>query len=214
LNPNLFSADLVIKQDVGYYFVFYEYKYYLGTKLQYKRRKHLLKSVMRIFIPSILLAFLTVITLDAQCPLKKGEYQFNAGLGYSDWGVPIYTGIDFGLFNDITAGIEASFRSYNEDISGAKYTSNVFGIAGNGNYHFNTVFEIPRRWDFYAGITMGYYSWSLPANYIGSNSSGVGFGAQIGGRYFLNKKFGLNLELDGSSSFSGAKFGITYAINK
>jgi outer membrane immunogenic protein len=162
----------------------------------------------------VLLVFASAITLNAQCPLKKGEYQFNAGLGFSDWGVPVYAGVDFGVFNDITAGIEASFRSYNEDIYGARYTSNVFGIAGIGNYHFNTVLEIPKKWDFYAGISLGYYSWSLPADYPGTNSSGFGLGAQIGGRYFFNKQFGLNLEFGGGSAFSGGKIGITYTMNK
>jgi outer membrane immunogenic protein len=162
----------------------------------------------------ILVAFAAAITLNGQCPLKKGEYQFNAGVGYSSWGMPIYTGVDFGASNDITAGIEASFRSHNEDIYGARYTSNVFGIAGNGNYHFNTVLEIPKRWDFYAGITLGYFSWSLPSDYPGNNSSGFGLGAQIGGRYFFNKQFGLNLEFGGGSAFSGGKIGITYTLSR
>lgn len=162
----------------------------------------------------ILISLVSTMTLSSQCPLKRGEYQINAGAGYSDWGVPVYAGIDFGIFSDITAGVEASFRTYNEDIYSARYTSNVFGIAGNGNYHFNTVLEIPKRWDFYAGITLGYYSWSLPADYPGNNSSGFGVGAQIGGRYFFKKNFGLNLEFGGGSAFSGAKIGITYLINK
>jgi outer membrane immunogenic protein len=154
------------------------------------------------------------MTLNAQCPLKKGEHQFNAGLGFSSWGVPVYAGIDFGVFSDITAGIEASFRSYNENIDGSGYTSSVFGIAGNGNYHFNTVLEIPKNWDFYAGITLGYYSWVLASDYPGNNSSGFGLGAQIGGRYFFNKNFGLNLEFGGGSGFSGGKIGITYTLDK
>jgi outer membrane immunogenic protein len=162
----------------------------------------------------ILLASLPAITLKAQCPLKKGEYQFNAGVGFSGGGLPVYIGADFGVLNDITAGIEASFRSYTEDLYGSSYTSNVFGISGNGNYHFNTILEIPKRWDFYAGISIGYYSWSLPSYYPGTNSSGIGFGAQIGGRYFFNKNFALNLEFAGSNAFSGGKIGITYTLNQ
>lgn len=163
---------------------------------------------------AILLIVAGVITVEAQCPLKKGDHQFNAGFGFSNGGIPIYAGIDFGAFNDITIGIEGSFRSYNEDLYGSRYTSAVFGIAGTGNYHFNTVLEIPRKWDFYAGITLGYYSWSIPSDYPGSNSSGLGLGAQIGGRYFFNRNFGLNLEFGGGSSFSGGKIGITYTLGK
>jgi outer membrane immunogenic protein len=169
---------------------------------------------MKKYLSVIFLALIAVAALDAQCPLKKGEYQFNTGFGLSDWGLPVYAGVDFGVFKDITLGAEASFVSYKEDIYGARYTSNVFGIAGNGNYHFNTILEIPKRWDFYAGVNIGYYSWSLPSDYPGSNSSGLGLGAQIGGRYFFNKNFGLNLEFGGGSAFSGGKLGITYTMKK
>ncbi len=27
-----------------------------------------------------------------------------------------------------------------------------FGLSFNGNYHFNTVLEIPKDWDLYAGL--------------------------------------------------------------
>jgi outer membrane immunogenic protein len=172
-----------------------------------------LLSVMKKITTLIFLAIVPVLILNAQCPLKKGAFQLNGGLGYSGGGVPVFAGVDFGAFHDVTTGIEASFRPYTEDIYGTKYTSKVFSIVGNGNYHFNTLLEIPKKWDFYAGITMGYYSWSLPADYQGNSSSGFGFGAQIGGRYFFNKRLGLNLEFGGGSSLSGGKIGITYIIN-
>jgi outer membrane immunogenic protein len=162
----------------------------------------------------IMLTLAVAVTLNAQCPLKKGQYQFNAGLGISGWGVPVYAGVDYAAFNDITIGLLASFVSYNEDLYGSKYTSSVFGITMNGNYHFNTVLEIPKKWDFYAGVNIGYYSWAVPSDYPGKNSSGLEFGAQIGGRYFINKQFGLNLELGGSGSFPGGKVGITYTLDR
>jgi hypothetical protein len=162
----------------------------------------------------LLLFFAAAITVNAQVPLKKGESQLNAGLGLSGWGVPLYGGVDFGVFNDITIGIDASFVSYNEHYSGVKYSSNVFGIGANGNYHFNTVLEIPKNWDFYAGINLGYYAWGVADNYPGDNASGFELGAQIGGRYFISRKFGFNLELGGSGTFSGGKIGITYLLNK
>jgi hypothetical protein len=40
--------------------------------------------------------------------------------------------------------------------------------------------------------------------------SGLGLGAQIGGRYFFKDNFGLNLEFGGGNALSGGKFGITY----
>ncbi len=162
----------------------------------------------------LMLVILPAITVNAQCPLKRGQYQFNAGIGLSGWGIPVNAGVDFGVFRDITAGLDASFRSYSETIYGFKYTSNVFGIALNGNYHFNTVFEIPRRWDFYAGVSLGYYSWGLPSDYPGTNASGIAPGIQIGGRYFFNKQVGLNLEFGGGGGVAGGKIGVTFTMNQ
>ncbi|HEY5534827.1 MAG TPA: hypothetical protein VIL99_07840, partial [Ignavibacteria bacterium] len=57
---------------------------------------------------------------------------------------------------------------------------------------------------------LGYYFWSTPSNYPGSGSSGLGLGAQIGGRYYINDRFALNLEVGGGNAFSEGKFGISY----
>lgn len=161
----------------------------------------------------IILMSMTYMNMNAQAPLRKGNYQFNAGLGFSSWGIPVSAGVDFGVSHDITVGLEASFSTFNEKIYGSWYTSYVFGIAGNGNYHFNTVLEIPKKWDFYAGVSLGYYSWALPTDYPVKNPSGIGVGVQIGGRYFLNRSFGLNLEFTGGT-FTGGKIGVTYALDR
>ncbi len=158
----------------------------------------------------ILLSFITIFTTSAQSPLVKGGKQLNAGLGFSGWGVPIYVGMDFGVYKDITVGFEGSFRSHNERIGGTNYGSTIFGISGNGNYHFNTLLEIPSKWDVYAGLNLGYYFWSTSSNYQGSGASGLGLNAQVGARYFFKNNFGLNLEFGGGNAFSGGKFGITY----
>jgi outer membrane immunogenic protein len=158
----------------------------------------------------IFLSVITVFTVNSQSPLGKGDYQLNAGIGLSGWGIPIYVGLDFGVYKDISVGIEGSFRSYNQSFIGTKYNSSIFGISGNGNYHFNSILDIPGKWDVYAGLNIGYFIWTSPSNYPGNGSSGLGLGAQIGGRYFFSKNFGLNLEIGGANTFSGGKFGITY----
>lgn len=148
----------------------------------------------------------------AQAPLGKGGKQFNAGLGFSSKGMPLYMGLDFGVHKDFTLGIEGSFRSYSETWKNYHYSHSIFGFSGNGNYHFNTILEIPSNWDFYAGLNLGFYIWSSPSGYGGSETSGLGLAGQIGGRYFINRKFGLNLEFGGGNAFSGGKFGITVKI--
>lgn len=158
----------------------------------------------------LLLSVITVLTVNAQSPLGKGNQQLNAGVGFSGWGIPLYVGVDFGVHKDITLGVEGSFRSYNQNFTGTKYNSSIIGLSGNGNYHFNTILDIPGNWDFYAGFNIGYFFWSTPSGYPGNGSSGLGLGGQIGGRYFISNRFGLNLEFGGGNAFYGGKFGITY----
>jgi len=160
----------------------------------------------------LVIVFFTAMALNAQARFDKGNKQFNAGLGFSGWGVPLYLGLDFGVHKDITVGLEGSFRSYSDHWKNSSYSHTILGFSGNGNYHFNTILQIPQRWDFYAGLNLGFYLWSSPNEYNGTHSSGLGLGAQIGGRYFINHKFGLNLEFGGGNAFSGGKFGITVKI--
>ncbi|MFP5039761.1 hypothetical protein [Parasediminibacterium sp. JCM 36343] len=165
----------------------------------------------------ILLAFTVLLafgTSYGQGSLTPGKAQLNLGLGFSSWGVPVYLGIDYGASRDITVGGELSVRSYREDWRGNHdyYKSTITGISGNVNYHFNRVLEIPKDFDFYAGLNVGFYVWSLPAAYDGTHSSGLGLGGQVGGRYYFTNKFGLNLEFGGNNAFGNGKIGVTFKL--
>jgi outer membrane immunogenic protein len=162
----------------------------------------------------IILSLLLVASqaVSAQYFLSKGEAQFNAGLGLSSWGVPVYAGIDWGVHRDISVGGELSFRSFGDRFEGNRYRHSVIGIAGNGNYHFNTLLDIPREWDFYAGLNLGFYIWNSDDDYPGNRTSGLELGAQVGGRYYFNDRFGVNLEIGGASAFSGGKVGVTLKL--
>lgn len=149
----------------------------------------------------------------AQYALPKGKAQFNAGLGFSSWGVPVYAGFDVGVHRDISVGGEFSFRSYNNRYNGNnRYHHSIIGLSGNGNYHFNTILNMPTEWDFYAGLNLGFYIWNSDDDYDGSESSGLALGAQVGGRYYFTDRFGINLEFGSASAFSGGKFGITLKL--
>lgn len=165
-------------------------------------KKHLIILSMLVFATSAY----------AQSPIGVGQAQFNAGVGFSSLGVPLYAGLDFGVHEDITAGGEISFRSYNKDWNNKNYHHSVFAIAGNCNYHFNRLLDLPREWDLYAGLNLGIYIWNSPEDYDGVHGTGVGMGAQVGGRYYFNERFGLNLELGGASTTSGGKFGISLRL--
>jgi outer membrane immunogenic protein len=158
----------------------------------------------------LIFSLIAASVANSQSPLGRGNQQLNAGLGLSGWGIPLYVGLDFGIHKDVTLGIEGSFRSYNEHYTGSRYRSSIIGLSVNGNYHFNTILEIPSEWDFYAGLNISYFFWATSSEYPGNGYSGAGLGAQIGGRYFFRNNLGLNLELGGSNAFAGGKFGITY----
>jgi len=149
-------------------------------------------------------------------PLSKGQLQLNAGLGISNWGVPVYVGIDYGIHKDISIGAEVSGRSYREKWNNGRYNHTVIGILANGNYHFNKLFKMSSKWNVYAGLSLGYYIWNSPNDYNGESGSGIGLGSQVGARYFFTDKFGINLEFFGSPGFkkghshNNGKFGITY----
>ena len=164
----------------------------------------------------ITLVFLVAATaMFAQAPIGIGQAQINAGFGFSSWGLPVYGGIDFGVHKDITVGGELSFRSYNDYYGSNNISSGhtIIGISANGNYHFNTLLDIPEEWDVYAGANLGYYIWHTnDSNYKGSGSSGLGLGIQVGGRYYFNDKFGINLEFGSGNSFSGGKVGISIRL--
>jgi outer membrane immunogenic protein len=145
----------------------------------------------------------------AQAPLRVGRNQLNFGVGISGWGVPLYIGFDHGFRKDITLGGEFSFRSFNDNFNNNKYRHSIISLSANGNYHFNSILSIPRNWDFYAGLNLGYYYWNSPTTYRGDGESGIGLGAQIGGRYFFSQNLAANLELGGATVTSGGKFGLT-----
>ncbi|MDP2069324.1 MAG: outer membrane beta-barrel protein [Lutibacter sp.] len=149
----------------------------------------------------------------SQNPLTVGQSQLNVGVGLSDRGIPVYLGLDHGISRDITIGGELSYRSFNKYENNYKYNHDVIGISGNLNYHFNNALNMSNEWDFYVGPNLGYYSYKNDYDgYDGRYNSGLGVGAQLGFRYYLSDKVGLNLEFGGGNAFSGGKFGLTFKL--
>ena len=168
---------------------------------------------------AVLGLFLATATASAQA-LGQNKFQINGGVGLSGWGVPVYLGADFGVARDVTIGAVVSYRSITESYGYYKFRETGIGIDFNGNYHFNRLLKIPNNFDFYAGATLAYYNWShkvkdvdYEVNYSGSRSSGIGFGLQVGGRYFFTKNLGLNLQFGGGIHTVGGRLGLTYRFN-
>jgi len=161
----------------------------------------------------ITLALFVSTVAHSQYALQTGKMQVNGGIGLSSWGLPLYAGLDYGFDKNISFGGEVSFRSFSERILGERYSSSIIGLAGNANYHFVEMLGIDDLFDVYAGLNLGFYIWNSSSNYIGTGSSGLGVGAQIGGRYYFKKNMAVNVELGGGNAFSGGKVGLSFLLD-
>lgn len=153
------------------------------------------------------LLFVSVMALlsgiaQAQNPIPQGTKQINAGLGLGVYSVPVYFGMDFGIGHDLSVGFEGTFQDRSKH-----YTA--FGFAGNCNYHFNRILNIPKNFDFYAGGSINAVAYRYDYDDV-ERETGLFPGVQVGARYFFTPNFGLNLEFRGADVISGGKFGVTF----
>lgn len=151
-------------------------------------------------------------TTFSQSALYPGTNQLNVGFGFSDHGIPLYIGLDHAFARDFTVGGELSFRAYNENWDNNDVNHNIIGLSGNVNYHFNNLFRMTPRWDLYAGPNLGFYIWTSPDGYTGNSSSRLGFGGQLGARYYFTNSFGVNLEFGSGNAFTGGKLGLSFRL--
>lgn len=165
---------------------------------------------MRKFVFILTALFFTIIA-QAQAPIGVKEKQINFGTGLSNYGIPLYFGMDFGVHPDITAGFVVSARSYNQGDFGSSGLL-VLGIYGVGNYHFNRLFDLSRQWDLYAGLSLGFVHWNYAKNYPHSKNSPLGLDLQIGGRYYWSDQWGINAEIGGGNVLSGMRLGVSYKL--
>ena len=173
---------------------------------------------MKKLILMIALGFISTAAF-AQAPLEEGRIQLNGGIGISnsDWGIPVYFGLDYGIARDWTLGGQISFQTNEEPYHHDGYyyndNSSAIGIGANGNYHFNRILDMPSKFDFYAGANLTLFLWNYDNHDYHADHDAVGLGLQVGGRYFFTDKFGINLELGGNTgTTNGAKFGVTFKL--
>lgn len=161
----------------------------------------------------LLICFLLIMTLPSfsQGNLPEGGKRVNAGFGFSNFGTPVYVGVDFGITEDITIGPQISYRNYSQRFLGVRFRQDLILIGVNGDYHFNTLLDLPSEFDVYAGLHLGYFIWSDDDDTPGNDFENSGFGASIhvGGRYFFTNEWALNVELGGGTA-SGGKIGVSF----
>lgn len=150
---------------------------------------------------------------------------FNAGLGLSNWGIPIYASYDVNVAQDINVGAGISYRGktdrWKSGSYSGKYRHSLIGISGLGYYYFNRLLEIPSEFDFYGGASLGFVIWNTSStsdddnytqDYDGSGTSGLDLSLLIGGRYYFKENLGVNLEVGGGNHLFGTKVGVTWKL--
>lgn len=164
----------------------------------------------------IFAALMAVSTLSFGQRLQEGERQVNAGLGFNSggWNIPIYASVDYGIYPDISVGGILSYSSRDYEYENHKNKGSWLSIGAKADYHFNTLLEIPNEWDLYAGLTLAYnyfkYDNDWHNDYKGYDKSKLGLSVQIGGRYYFDERWAVNLEFGGNNIASGGKIGVTY----
>jgi len=158
------------------------------------------------------------ISSNAQYSVKR-TFQTTLGVGISNYGLPFHLGFDYGLYRDISVGLDFNYRYSKETFDQYR----IFGTHANVNYHFNHLLKIyDERWDLYAG---GYFNYWLVTNNIKkiqADSANIGYGVQLGTHYFFNRHFALNTEIavgrintdyflrNESKTLGAFKLGMTY----
>ena len=122
---------------------------------------------------------------------NTGQKELNIGLGLNTDGLPLYASFDFPVARNVTVS----------PVVGVTWADPVsyISLAGAVNYHFNQLMKIPSNWDLYAGGNIGFHFFT--GNTTGTTP--LEFSLQIGGRYFWNKNWGINLELGGGTGYGG-----------
>lgn len=152
-------------------------------------------------------------------PFDNGVKMLTAGIGFSSWGVPIFVRYEAPVADNITVGGGLSYQTKGETYSSYKWNHTIFGITARGSYHFNELLEVNDEWDFYAGLSLGYYVWnqkydggSTSITYSGAGNGGFSVGVHLGGRYFVKDNIAINLEVGGGSVLSGGTLGVTFLL--
>lgn len=120
----------------------------------------------------------------------------NFGVGANNRGLPVYASYDIPVYPSFALAPQVQFG-----LGGGDFL--ILGV--KGDYYFDEMFAIPENFDVYGGANLGFLMYFGNDN---TKSSGLWLGLEIGGRWFWNEKWGLNVEFAGGVGYS-TKFGVT-----
>jgi outer membrane immunogenic protein len=145
--------------------------------------------------------------------VTKGTTFLNAGIGFSNYGLPLHLSIEKLVVNDISVGIFANGQSYNA--LGAFYNDNHLIVHGGvkSNFYFNHLIGVDDdKWYFAAGISAGYWRYfyeGSASNLSWGRKGGIYLASQIDLRYCVNKHWSVLLQGNYGGMNAGI-IGVTY----
>jgi hypothetical protein len=141
-----------------------------------------MKKMKKIFTVVLLGAFCMI---NAQAFKGKGDKKLNIGMNIQDGGTGIQAATDFGLGENISIGVLASYLLGGSHINDVDF-SDRFDAKLRFNANLGNVIKIDPKLDVYPGLNLGLKN----------------FGGHLGARYFFTDGFGVYSEL----SFPIAKY--------
>ena len=149
---------------------------------------------------------------------SEGDKLLNLGIGlnsYYSGGIPFGASFEYGVTDVISAGANIDYLSYTYDYAGfGSYKFTALYIGARGSYHFNELLNLNNdKIDLYAGVTLGYRSFSWSDDFNGSigdsYGSGVFFGIYAGGKYYFTEKIAAFTEL-GAVGSTNVRLGVAF----
>lgn len=111
---------------------------------------------------------------NAQAFKGKGDTKFNIGMTIQDGGTGIVASTDFGLGENISLGVLASYLIGGSNIS-AQSSEDRFDVKARFNANIGNVIDVDPNFDLYPGLNVGLKN----------------FGGHLGARYFFTDGFGI-----------------------
>lgn len=133
----------------------------------------------------------TIVLLGAFCMINAqafkgaGDTKLNVGMNIQNGGTGVQTGFDYGLGENISVGVLASYLLSGKEINKVDF-AHRFDAKVRFNANLGNVINIDPNFDLYPGLNLGLKN----------------FGGHLGARYFFTKGFGVYTEF----SFPIAKY--------
>lgn len=121
---------------------------------------------------------------NAQAFTHQGDQKLQVGLSAYGYGSGLKGSYDYGINHLFSAGAGAEVYFDNDDDKEGGFHAFV-----RGSIHTGELLGMPDNMDLYPGIDMGI------------NENGLGLGAYVGFRYFINNQLGFYAELGSRGAF-------------